>query len=59
MTTGRRTVPRIGQVPGGLIAASVHISMVLISIIQSILVMLMALFGVTGKVIIILSSSQR
>ena len=55
---GGVTVASIMLVPGGLITASVHISMVPIIIIQS-LVQVMALFGLIGKVIIIPSSSQR
>ena len=52
------TVLPIGMVPGGIMPASIHTSMVPI-IITHLLVMLMALFGTTGKVGIILSSSQR
>ena len=44
MTSTQLTVPSIIMVPGGLLTASLHISMVPISIIQS-LVHLMALFG--------------
>ena len=58
MTTGRVTVPRLILMPGGLMSASIHISMVGIIIIQ-LLIIVMALFGVTGKVFIIPSSSQR
>ena len=52
MTTGEATVPLIGMVPGGLTTAFFHISM-------AYMVMVMALFGITGKVGIIPSSSQR
>ena len=45
------------MMPGGLITASTHISMILITIVL-LLVMLMALFGVTGKGGIIPSSSE-
>ena len=58
MTTTQVPVPSIIKVPGGLGTATIHISMVgIITILM--LVMLMALFGVTGKVSVILSSSQR
>ena len=56
--TTQVTVPFVIQMPGGLITASIHTSMVGISISQ-LLVVLMVLFGMPGKVGIILSSSQR
>ena len=60
MTSGSQviTVPSIFKVPGGLITALIHISMVGIIIIQP-LVHLMALFGPAGEAGVIPSSSQR
>ena len=58
MTTGEATVPCLIMVAGGLMPASLHISMVPIIIIQS-LIPIMALCGSAGKVGIIPSSSQR
>ena len=52
------TVPKASMVPSDLITASTHISMILITIVL-LLVMLMALFGITAKGDIIPSSSQR
>ena len=58
-TTGPQlAVPSIVKVHGGLVAASLHTSMLLITIVL-LLVMVKALVGITGKVIIIPSSSQR
>ena len=59
MTAGEGViVPGIGMVDGGLVIASIHNSMVPIIIIQLFL-QKMALFGPLGKVLNILSSSQR
>ena len=52
-------MPSFGMVPGGLIDALLHISMVPIIIIQSLVHLIMEFFGPLGKVGIIPSSSQR
>ena len=57
MTVQGVAVPSIGMVPGGLISASIHISMACIIIIQS-LVYVMVLFGQLGKVSNIPSDSR-
>ena len=53
------TVPNSGVVAGGLITATVQISMVGLIIIVQLLVMVEALFGPHGKILIIFISSQR